>query len=116
MRALALGLIVVSGCGGLESVDLDAGSGDASSVCNFVDAGNCQTARHSLACDDGHGCLTDEDVCSDMDAGCVNECDAGELAAWCGGPMQSSAPPAANCRIVGPLPSGTVIYCCPCGE
>jgi len=117
---------LLAGCGG-ELGAPDAGGGDASADASDGeagacispnDAGNCRIARHALACGNAF-CVSDDETCAfdPGDAGCVNQCDAGEVAAACGGgPYVSSAPPTSECRTVFATPSGLVIYCCPCAE
>lgn len=92
---------------------------DTAACAAAADAGHCAIAKHALVCRAG-GCVTDEDVCPNLsaDAGCVNQCEPDEVAAFCGGPPPATGDPPSSldCRMLTGLPSGAIFYCCRCAK
>jgi hypothetical protein len=91
-----------------------------------AERGACKAARTQLTCELPGGatatCPSDgRSVCSGLDASdvepsaCVRECEANEYSVSCGGIGVSTVPePPAGCRMIGALPAGVTLHCCPC--
>ena len=125
MRLACITAITLAcGCGQLANPESDSGpdvlltvdASDASDAdaCAIVDAENCVSKVHLLACGcdadvcTGYAsCVSDDDVCAGFPGAdhCSNVCDTNEYGANCGGgPVKSALPPSPSCREMVRVP------------